>query len=329
MLQPSTSVASMFINSQEEIRRLLSRHQSMVAAGADWKFTDWLEQLMIEAVFGSNYVERAGTSFDLTMTMCKAIFRGEPIMDEVAESSPEYQTALADLKCRNLIPAGQDPATLVLRSRKEVIQHARAFVFITRAMVQRDELLTEQLILQTHRILVAGIAHEDGSSAEEYAGQYRQYSVAAWAKGAKKSHKFIHHTAVPQFMEQMVNDYRTDVLMIGDSKELDPFALASRYAWYFVNIHPFADGNGRMCRLILNAILLKYAGIVVPIGEDGNEGREEYLEVAVEGSKVFLNDDYTGVSRDGHRTLGSLVIKKACIHLRKTAASFGQASTTA
>lgn len=33
----------------------------------------------------------------------------------------------------------------------------------------------------------------------------------------------------------------------------------------FVQIHPFADGNGRMSQLILNEILLKYLGCMAPI----------------------------------------------------------------
>ncbi|KAI0474022.1 hypothetical protein GGR56DRAFT_650010 [Xylariaceae sp. FL0804] len=36
------------------------------------------------------------------------------------------------------------------------------------------------------------------------------------------------------------------------SKQLDPFDLAAYYCDRFVNVRPFRDGNGRMCRLIPN-----------------------------------------------------------------------------
>jgi len=52
-----------------------------------------------------------------------------------------------------------------------------------------------------------------------------------------------------------------------------------------VNIHPFRDANGRMCRLILNAILMRYVGFVVDLGEKGVE-RDAYLELATESRIV-------------------------------------------
>lgn len=55
-----------------------------------------------------------------------------------------------------------------------------------------------------------------------------------------------------------------------------------------------------MCRLILNASLIKYAAVVVPLGEK-SEDRAQYLQNAQESSKV-----------DGHSgQLRTLVFAKA------------------
>lgn len=78
-----------------------------------------------------------------------------------------------------------------------------------------------------------------------------------------------------------------------------------------------------MCRLIMNAILLKYAGIVVPIGEDGEAGRAEYLKICTQGSKEFLDeDDRTSVTQHGHQTLADYVTKRATIRLKERIARF-------
>jgi Fic family protein len=86
----------------------------------------------------------------------------------------------------------------------------------------------------------------------------------------------------------------------------DPFMMAAKYCDRFVNIHPFKDGNGRMCRMILDAILIKHAGIVVTLGQTDHK-RDEYLFTAAESGKV-----------GGHPgQLGKLVLNSAVESLRR------------
>ncbi|KAL8899941.1 MAG: hypothetical protein Q9207_005943 [Kuettlingeria erythrocarpa] len=239
----------------------------------------WLEQLMVEAIFGSNYIERSGTSYSLTSSLCEAIFRGQHVQDEPPETSAEYEDGVQHLIRSGRLEPGKDPRALVLTSRKEVVQHARAFDFISKAIVQRDGLLTESLILPTHKILMDGINHEDGTPAEEYAGLYRKdvstaiprltglfgrlvqpnglfisrekkrvfgcpvagtlttdvlvadllYSlglvlaaILTPSKGSNKPHKFLHPSAVPRYMKDMITAYRADTTQMTTPLD-DPF----------------------------------------------------------------------------------------------------------
>ena len=184
----------------------------------------------------------------------------------------------------------------VVRSRKEVLQHAAAFQYIVNAFVKHDRPMTEELIKDTHAILVKGLSAEDAGvvSGTDFAGTYRRKPAFAGSAEMNKP------SEIPVAMKSMVSRLQEDLAQVDASGHLDPFMLAAKYCDRFVNIHPFKDENGRMCHLVLNAILIKYAGVVVPLGEK-SEDREEYLQIAQESSKV-----------GGHAgQLGTLVLAKA------------------
>jgi Fic family protein len=84
------------------------------------------------------------------------------------------------------------------------------------------------------------------------------------------------------------------------------FHLAAKYSNMFALIHPFLDGNGRTCRLILNAILLKYAGTVAVFGEH-DESREESIEIVKRA-----NEDV----RDDQPEFAAYILGKASLRLR-------------
>lgn len=306
-----------FAEAANSIGRVMSHHRAQTLEANEIICT-WIEESMADAIYGSNAIERAGSGYETTLDICQRVFRGQAVPDTIDERTPEYQRCLLELKQNQLIREGQQhEQEIVARARREVIQHAKAMEFLVTAIVHRDQLLTEDLLRQTHAILCDGIDNDDdGTPSEGYAGIYRAHPVAVKHKDEKRPHRFIHPAAVPEFMERMCARYRAEVETIEQTGLIDPFALASRYSHVFVNIHPFADGNGRMCRLILNAILLKYAGVCVPIGEEGEESRQEYLDLMRDGGKEFLTEDYDDFKETGHEGLAGLVMRKAIIRFR-------------
>lgn len=83
-----------------------------------------------------------------------------------------------------------------------------------------------------------------------------------------------------------------------DSRAVDPLLLVPTYVLDFLCIHPFADGNGRMARL-LTLLLLYQAGYQV--------GRYISLETAIEETKEGYYDSLYASSQDWHDARHSLV----------------------
>ena len=130
-------------------------------------------------------------------------------------------------------------------------------------------------------------------------GQKRQRSICIRAK------------TVPQYMRDMMEHLRNDIEAAEASGYLDPYILAARYHHQFVTIHPFGDGNGCMSRMILNVLLLKYAGHLLIIGNDGE--KDEYLNIVRRGQKVFSREDEE-VDRDkqtSHLEFSRHVVRKS------------------
>ncbi|KAK6525151.1 hypothetical protein TWF694_005297 [Orbilia ellipsospora] len=207
--------------------------------------------------------------------------------------------------------SGQDVS---IRGRLEVIQHAKALKFFFEQFCLEESTLTEELILDTHKILCEGHEHDDGTPWEEWVGKYRDCEIAASSvdkdTGKRKKSISIRASSVPAYTRQLVCDFNSWISKHGSNT--DPFELASWLCTQFVNIHPFADGNGRMCRILLNGVLYKYTGLIACIGEDGDKGRDEYLDMARMSNKKYHEEDceVSVGNQISHLGLTKLVVKK-------------------
>ncbi|KAH8898154.1 Fic-domain-containing protein [Thozetella sp. PMI_491] len=242
-----------------------------------------LEEAMIALVYGSNVIESAGTDLNITIKICQAIFRGQSVDANIQDHDPEYQHHL-DILAKTYRLADKHG---VIRSRKEVINHAKALNFLIDRIVLDDMSWSEELILETHRILC------DGISEDIEASKYRDHEVAvAYSKpGDKKKNSIcMRAKAVPRYMKEMIENLNNDIAKAEASGTIDPYTLAARYHYQFVMIHPFGDGNGRTSRVILNVLLLKYAGHVTAFGGEGDD-KDDYLSIVNRAHKVFNQED--------------------------------------
>lgn len=98
----------------------------------------------------------------------------------------------------------------------------------------------------------------------------------------------------PDAMTRLHDAYREKL----DAGTVEPLLLVSAYVLDFLSIHPFADGNGRMARL-LSLLLLYQAGYEV--------GRYISLEGVIEQTKEGYYDSLHASSQGWHEARHSLV----------------------
>ncbi|KAF5715616.1 fic doc family [Fusarium globosum] len=257
---------------------------------------------LFHTIYGSNRIEQAGLGWDATRSLChKTRYEPDSIL-EVNEDDLDFEGKVHDLYAADPTLRGKSRSHVV-RGRREVIQHVRAFEHMMDRFWVHNEDLTEDLIKKTHEILCKGVSIIDPGAEhpevpyEKYAGRYRDVPVGAG------NTMFVMPQYVPAKMVEMCANLKNDI----EGKEiLDPFSLAAKYSLWFVEIHPFQDGNGRMCRIILNAILFRYVGIFIPIGETQDE-INEYINIKKRASRDM----------EGHGEYATFVLKKSVRGLQK------------
>lgn len=293
-----------------EIREHLSSADDHTVA----QYTELIQEEIAALIFSSNANEKAGLDYEETQRLCRRVFVGEDVkVTDVDLNSAQYEANLQYLQNNNKIvnPTAED----VIRSRREVVHHAQALEHLVDAFLNQDGPLTEELILETHGILCGDIdlGKDQGSLAGNttYAGMYRQHDVFAG------NTRFTEHHEIPWRMRKLVQDFNEDVYSREGSGKLDPFYLAADICQDFVTIHPFADGNGRMCRLLLNAYLLKYAGVIMNIGEHEPQ-RAEYMGIVKESTSGGCEEEEIARGK-----LGGYVLEGANLTLRRLRALFG------
>ncbi|MGB3572170.1 MAG: Fic family protein, partial [Phormidesmis sp.] len=139
----------------------------------------------------------------------------------------------------------------------EVIGHKEAIDYIE-TLAQATTPVGEWEIRQIHSLVMRTIAPTE-------AGRYRQLDV----KAAGTEHVYPAHYLLPRLMDEFVR------WLAEAHSTLHPVVYACEAHYRFVSIHPFADGNGRTGRLMMNLLLLK-AGF--PIVSISNQQRAAYIE---------------------------------------------------
>lgn len=152
-----------------------------------------------------------------------------------------------------------------LQEHFEVINHSEAISFIE-DQVNRVAPLDERTLKTIHHLILKNIDDEN-------AGTYRSINVRI----SGSQHEPPHFLQVPDEMKRLFAWYEEE------KERLHPVELAALFHFKFVYIHPFADGNGRTARLLMNLILMSH-GFPPAIVKAENEQRLTYYETLEKAS---------------------------------------------
>lgn len=155
-----------------------------------------------------------------------------------------------------VIRRGLTVAGKPLKDHLEAKNHLEAFHLLQK-LVSEQTPLTESVLLQLHSIILRGIE-------DEWSGRYR--NVAVRISGSRPIPP--NPLKVPALMEKLFGWY-------AGKRQSHDVEIAADLHLRLAQVHPFIDGNGRVCRLVMNLHLMQ-CGYPLTIIRAANVQRADY-----------------------------------------------------
>jgi len=170
-----------------------------------------------------------------------------------------------------------------LNEQLEAKNHQTALNYLFDYVSKKGK-IDEEFILKLHSILMNGIRSD--------AGVYRNHAVRIVGVDLITAN----YMSVPKLIRETISQI--------DSKNKDIIALSTTIHSKFEKIHPFSDGNGRIGRLLMNAMLLQANLAPAIIRQQQKQVYYTYLHKSqVEDKHKYLEDFVCEAVVDGFRIL--------------------------
>ena len=195
--------------------------------------------------------------------------RMEGTIAPTLETGATFAKIIENLEYDNVIPdpiewdaeGGREQS--VQSSDRQLYQTARAAKFLLEQNKNAD--LSLDLLVATYQLLMENSYSEDKKG-------HRTYLVVNRVREGKEevyadSHQFVSASDVKQLVHNLCNKYNRTRL------SMHPIDAATFLFYEMITIHPFSNGNGRMCRLLLAWSLLK-DGFPFPVSFTSGRRRE-------------------------------------------------------
>jgi Fic family protein len=141
------------------------------------------------------------------------------------------------------------------RAKVELVNYVDALDLIDRRVDESALELTSDLLRELHGVATRGLGREDDP-------HFKPHHEGAWRDGValvvdRLTGRVMHEgpppDEVPQRMEALFDWLSSKVASAGEPS----FVLAGVVHYAITDIHPFADGNGRVARLFQTALLMR------------------------------------------------------------------------
>jgi len=156
-------------------------------------------------------------------------------------------------------------------NKSQMTQHLLAYKYLC-SKESLKEPLTVDKIKKTHELLLNKSVDENGQNV--LCGSYRTQNVFVG------NHQYLKPEIIENKMDRIVDEF---------NQSSDHFVLRTAKLFYeTINLHPFIDGNGRLCRLLITYALMK-SGVpfAVPIFAS-SKSQKRYLDAIFR--KRYKND---------------------------------------
>ena len=184
----------------------------------------------------------------------------------------------------------------ISKSEQETLNLKKAYEHLL-DKIRREEqssdygLMETSLLQETHRILLQDVPLGDGRTKPGIFSNQRRYSDF---EGERYNYP---HLPEPEQMENAVIDIlekcntRFDCCIRDSLKDVDDFYyLFKTCAWMLfelLDLHPFGEGNGRLCRILCSYLLSYFSPFPTPVFNVWTDStKDDYLEALMRTRKT-------------------------------------------
>lgn len=240
-----------------------------------WSFPDELVPLLMEANVALARLDGVGLALPNAELLLRPLQTREAIDSSTIEGTVVTPGQLLFYELDPSEPKDQfDPAAAL----QEVANCRTALRLGQEGLADRP--FTHQLIREMHEALMHGVRGQDKSP-----GEYRAIQVQIGASG-----RFVPPPPeeLPPLLDNLLGVLRGDSdVQPSDRFAADPLVQSLIAHYQFEALHPFADGNGRIGRVLLSLMIAQRCGLARPwlyLSPFFEDHREEYVRLLFEVS---------------------------------------------